>query len=50
MGMKLHADGSGLFRIEAQGCEGVEVRIAGDSEESIFEKLELPYEEPEKRE
>ena len=49
-GMKLHADGSGLFRIEAQGCEGVEVRIAGDSEESIFEKLELPYEEPEKRE
>ena len=50
MGMKLHADGSGLFRIEAQGCEGVEVRIAGDSEESIFEKLELPYEEPEVRE
>jgi DNA polymerase (family 10) len=48
--MKLHADGSGLFKIEAQGCEGVEVRIAGDSEESIFEKLELPYEEPEKRE
>ena len=49
-GMVLHADGSGLFRIEAQGCEGVEVRIAGDSESSIFEKLGLPYVAPEGRE
>jgi DNA polymerase/3'-5' exonuclease PolX len=48
--MVLHADGSGLFRIEAQGCEGVEVRIAGDSESSIFEKLGLPYVAPEGRE
>jgi DNA polymerase (family 10) len=48
-GMKLHADGSGLFKIEAQGCEGVEVRIAGDTEESIFAALGIPYEAPEKR-
>lgn len=50
MGMKLHADGTGLFRIEAQGCEGVEVRIAGDTEESIFKELGLVYEAPDKRE
>ena len=50
LGMKLHADGTGLFKIEAQGCEGVEVRIAGDTEESIFKELGLPYEAPEKRE
>jgi len=49
MGMKLHADGSGLFKIEAQGCEGVEVRIAGDTETSIFEALGLPYVAPERR-
>lgn len=49
-GMKLYADGSGLFRIEAQGCEGIEIRIAGDTEESIFEALELPYKEPWERE
>jgi DNA polymerase (family 10) len=47
-GMVLHADGSGLFKLEAQGCEGVEVRIAGDSETSIFEKLGLPYLAPER--
>ena len=48
-GMKLHADGSGLFKIEAQGCEGIEVRIAGDTETSIFEALGLPYVAPERR-
>ena len=48
--MKLHADGSGLFRIEAQGCEGIEVRIAGDTEESIFQALGVPYKEPWERE
>jgi DNA polymerase (family 10) len=42
-GMVLHADGSGLFKIEAQGCEGREVRIAGDTEASIFQSLGLPY-------
>jgi len=47
--MVLHADGSGLFKLEAQGCEGVEVRIAGDTESSIFENLGLPYLAPEKR-
>jgi DNA polymerase/3'-5' exonuclease PolX len=47
--MILHADGSGLFELEAQGCEGVEVRIAGDTETSIFEKLGLPYLAPEDR-
>jgi len=49
-GMKLHADGSGLFRIEAQGCEAVEVRIAVDTEESIFKALGVPYKEPWERE
>ena len=45
-GMKLHADGSGLFRIEAQGCEGKEVLIARSSEEAIYEALELEFEQP----
>lgn len=50
MGMKLHADGSGLFRLSAQGCEYYdEVRIAGDTEESIFEALGLKYKRPEER-
>ncbi len=49
-GMKLHADGSGLFRIEAQGCEGIEVRIAGETEESIFQALGVPYKKPWERE
>jgi len=44
-GLKLHADGSGLFKI----VEGVEVRIAGDTEESIFKALGLQYVAPEKR-
>ncbi len=48
-GKKLHADGSGLFKIEAQGCEGVEVRIAGDTETSIFAALGVPYKEPGER-
>ncbi len=49
-GMKLHADGSGLFRIEVQGCSGKEVLIARSSEEAIYESLELPYQEPWERE
>lgn len=47
-GMKLHADGSGLFTFT--DCEGRESRIAGDTEESIFKALELPYQRPEERE
>ena len=54
MGMKLHADGSGLFRLVEQKSIFGEVapreeRIAGDTEESIFEALTLPYLAPEKR-
>jgi DNA polymerase (family 10) len=50
MGMKLHADGSGLFSISAD-CETIhESRIAGDTEESIFNALRLPYKRPEERE
>jgi DNA polymerase (family 10) len=55
MGMKLHANGSGLFRlIEQQSIFGglvppAEERIAGDTEQSIFEALKLTYLEPEKR-
>jgi DNA polymerase (family 10) len=47
-GMKLHADGTGLFRLV--GCDGTEERIAGDTERSIFESLGLKYEEPWERE
>jgi len=47
-GMKLHADGSGLFTLT--DCEGSESRTAGDTEESIFKALELPYKQPEQRE
>ena len=49
MGMVLHANGTGLFLLEAQGCEGVEVLMANESEEQIFAALGLPYEEPERR-
>jgi DNA polymerase/3'-5' exonuclease PolX len=49
MNMVLHANGTGLFRLEAQGCEGVEVLMANESEEQIFAALGLPYEEPERR-
>ncbi len=47
-GYKLHADGSGLFQFV--DCEGRESRVAGDTEESIFEELGLPYKRPEERE
>ena len=46
-GMHLHADGSGLFLITT--CEvGTprEDRIAGDTEESIYQALGLKYQEP----
>ena len=52
--MHLHADGSGLFKIatisRAADAGPEEVRVAGDSEESIFAALGLKYIEPEKRE
>jgi len=41
-GWKLHADGSGLFDENGQ-------RIAGDTEQSIYAALSLPYQEPEER-
>lgn len=48
MGMKLHADGSGLFRL---GQElSIETRIAGDTEGSIFEALGMAWIAPEDRE
>ena len=46
-GMKLHADGTGLFRLE--DCQGKESRVAGDTEESIFKALDLAYVPPENR-
>lgn len=45
--MQLHADGSGLFQLNYPGPE---VRIAGDTEESIFAALGLKYLRPEERE
>lgn len=47
MGMKLHADGSGLFALDDFGAER---RIAGDSEKSIFEAMGMGYIPPERRE
>ncbi|MDD5703860.1 MAG: hypothetical protein PHU23_17640 [Dehalococcoidales bacterium] len=56
-GMKLHADGSGLFRLGGMratkdAADGTfdETRIAGDTEGSIFEELGLKYKKPEDRE
>ena len=43
-GMRLHADGAGLFKIVNEG--GTESRIAGDTEESIFQALGLKYVDP----
>ena len=42
LGMHLAASGDGLFDQEG-------VRIAGDTEESIFQQLGLPYKEPQHR-
>ncbi len=42
-GWRLHANGDGLWDADSH-------RLAGDTEESIFEALGLPYKEPEKRE
>ncbi len=42
MGWHLHADGSGLFNAEGR-------RIAGDTEQSIYNALGLPYKRPEER-
>jgi DNA polymerase (family 10) len=49
-GMKLHADGSGLFQVERAEVSTFERRIAGDTEASIFEALGLKYKRPEERE
>jgi DNA polymerase (family 10) len=55
--MRLHADGSGLFRLggmvatdDAADGDLEEIRIAGDTEASIFEALGLKYKEPWERE
>lgn len=57
MDMRLHADGSGLFRLgglvatdDAADGDREETRIAGDTEASIFEALGMKYKDPEKRE
>lgn len=44
-GMKLHADGTGLFRL----TQGGEVPVASESEEAIFNALGLTYLRPEHR-
>lgn len=43
LGMHLSASGAGLFNSQFQ-------RIAGDTEQSIYEALQLPYQEPMDRE
>ncbi len=52
--LHLHADGTGLFKMNSvQGLfslePGDETRIAGDTEESIFEALGIEYVKPEDR-
>jgi len=46
MGMKLKANGEGLYRIIS---DEKLIRIAGDTEESIFHMLDLEYIPPEER-
>jgi len=47
LGMKLHADGSGLFKITTCPVGTPrEDKIAGDSEQSIYQALGLAYKEP----
>ncbi len=48
-GLKLHADGSGLFIAQDAALSRPPKRIAGDTEQSIFEALGLPYQRPEDR-
>jgi len=43
MGWRLRASGDGLV-------DGNDQRIAGDTEESIYQALELPFQEPKERE
>ncbi|MDD5511390.1 MAG: hypothetical protein PHI12_11375 [Dehalococcoidales bacterium] len=57
MGMKLHADGSGLFRLGGMvAVEGAadgsfdETLITNESEEAIFQALGMKYRRPEMRE
>ena len=55
MDYKLHADGSGLFKINYHkiGMDteySTDERIAGDTEQSIFEVLGMKYKRPEERE
>ena len=47
-GMKLHANGDGLFKLAP--LAGQDERVGGDTEESIFAALGLSYLPPEKRE
>ncbi len=52
-GMRLKADGSGLIRWAPNQTEydnAADERVAGDTEESIFQALGLAYVPPEKRE
>jgi DNA polymerase (family 10) len=49
MGMNLHPDGNGLFRLN-EHIVSLEERVACETEESIFEALGLLYKKPEERE